>query len=64
MISNNHKNFYTTLNYIEHLLISVSTITGCASISTLASLSISIKITSSTIGLKICATIATIKKYK
>ena len=64
MISNKHKNVYTTLNYIEHLLILVSAITGCVSISAFASLSISIRITNSTIGLKICALIGTTKKYK
>ena len=64
MISNKHKNVYTTLNYIEHLLILVSAITGCVSISAFASLSISARITSFTIGLKICAIVAIIKKYK
>ena len=62
MISNKHKNVYTTLNYIEHLLILVSAITGCVSISAFASLSISIRIMSSTMGLKICAIVAIIKK--
>ena len=45
-----------TLNYIEHFLILASTITGCISISASASLlGIPIGITSSSIGLKICA---------
>ena len=42
------------LNYIEHLLILVSTVTGCVFISDFVSLfGISVGITSSTIGLKI-----------
>ena len=43
----------------------ISTITGCFSVSAFASLvGISIGITSSAIGVKICAIIAGIKKYK
>ena len=43
-----------TLNYIEHFLILGSTITGCVSISSFASLvGIRRRITSSAIGLKI-----------
>ena len=43
------------LNYIEHLLILISTVTGCVSTSAFPSLlGITIGITSSTIGLKIC----------
>ena len=34
----NHKKLCTTLNYIEHVLILASTITGCISISAFASL--------------------------
>ena len=53
------------MNYIEHLLIIISTITGCVSISAFASLvGIPIGIASSTIGLKICVITAGIKKYK
>ena len=60
-----HKKVCTTLNYIEHFLILASTITGCVSISAFASLiGIPIGITSSAIGLKICAITAGIKKYK
>ena len=55
----------TTLNYIEHFLILACTITGCVSISAFASLvGIPIGITSSSIGLKICAITVGIKKYK
>ena len=59
-----HKKVFTTLNYIEHFLILASNITGCVSISDFTSLiGIPIGITSSAIGLKICAITAGIKKY-
>ena len=59
-----HKKVCRVLNYIEHSL-TVSTITGCISISTFASLvGIPIGITSSTIGLRICVITIGIKKYK
>ena len=59
MLSRKHKKVYTALGYIEHFLILASTITGCISISAFASLiGIPIGITSSGIGLKICATAA------
>ena len=52
------------LNYVEHLLILVSKITGCISISAFASLvAIPVGITSSAVGIKICAITAGIKKY-
>ena len=55
----------TTLNYIENFLILASTITGCISISSFSSLiRIPIGITSSAIGLKICAITARIERYK
>ena len=64
-MSKKHKTFCTTLNYIEHFLISTSTITGCISVSTFASsISIPVGVASSAIGLKICAITAGIKKYK
>ena len=54
-----------TLNYIAHFLILASAVTGCISISAMASLlGNPIGITSSSIGLKICAITAGIKKYK
>ena len=44
------------LNYTDHSLIAISTITGCVSISAFNSLvGIAIGITSSATGLKICA---------
>ena len=59
------KKVYTTLNYIKHFVILASTITGCISISTFASLvGILIGITSSAVGLEICAITAGIKNYK
>ena len=64
-MSRKHKKVCTTLNYIEHFLILASTITGCISISAFASLlDISIGITSFSVGLKIWAITAWIKKYK
>ena len=56
MMSMNHKMLCTTLNYIEHIFTLVSAITGCILIFTLSPLvGISIEITSSAIGIKICA---------
>ena len=53
------------LNYVEHLFILVSSVTGCVSISAFASLvCVPVGITSSAVGLKICSTTAGIKKYK
>ena len=64
-MSKKHKKVCITLNYIEHFLILASTITGGISISAFASsLGIPLGITSSAIGLKICAITAGIKKYK
>ena len=65
LMSKKYKKFCTTLNYIEHFLILASTITECISIPAFATLLvIPIGITSSTIGLKICAIATGIKKYK
>ena len=64
-MSKKHKKVCTSLNYIEHFLILASTITGCVFISAFASLvGVPIGITSSAIGLKVCAITAGIKKYK
>ena len=64
-MNKNHKKVCTTLNYIEHFLISASTITRRISISAFASLfGFHMGITSSAVGLKICAVAAGIKKYK
>ena len=59
------KMIWKYLNYVEHLLVLVSTVTGCVSISAFASLvCIPVGITSSAVELKICAVTAGIKKYK
>ena len=54
MNSKKHKKVCTALNYIDHFLILVSTITVC----------VPIGITSSATGLQICAITAGIKKYE
>ena len=65
LVSKKDEKVCTTLNYIEKFLILASTITACGSISAFASLiSLLIGITSSAIGLKICAITAGIKKFK
>ena len=62
-MSKKHKKVCRVLNYIDHSFIVISTITGCVSISSLASLvAIPIGITSSAIGLKICVITSGIKK--
>ena len=59
------KKTYKYLNYVEHLLILASTITGCVSISTFASLvCVAVGIKSSAVGVKICPITSGIKKYK
>ena len=64
-MSKKHKKLCRVLNYTEHLLIVISTITGCVYISAFASLvGISVGITSSAIGVKICVITAGIKKCK
>ena len=63
LISRKHKKVYRAFNYIQHLLILVSTVTRCISISAFASLvGITIGIMSSATGLKICVITAGIKK--
>ena len=65
LMSEKYKKTCNYLHYIEHLLILVSTITGCVSIFACASLvAIPIGITSSGVGLKICAINTRIKKCK
>ena len=64
LMSNKHKKACRVLNYIDHLLIVVSLINGCLSISAFATLvGIPIGITSFAIGLKISAITAGIKMY-
>ena len=53
------------LNYVKHFLVLAIPITGCVSISAWVSLVvIPVGITSSAVGIKICAISAGIKKYK
>ena len=60
-----HKKVCRVLNYIEYSLILISTVTGCVSISVVASLAGTlIGITSSAVGLKICVSTAGIKRYE
>ena len=64
LMSKKHKKVCTTLNYIEHFLILASAVTGSISIFDFASLlGIPIGITSSAIGLNICAITVGIKNY-
>ena len=64
-MSKKHRKVCRVLNYIEHSLIVLSTITGCVSISTFTSLvGIPIGIANCTIVLKMFVITATIKKYK
>ena len=63
LMSEKYKKTWKYLNYVENLLILVSTVTGYASISEFTSLvRVSVGITSSAVGLKICAITAGIKK--
>ena len=65
LMNKRHKKICRILNHNKHTLILVSTITGCISISTFASLiGIPIGIMSSAIKLRICAMTPGIKKYK
>ena len=65
LMSEKPKKICTTLNDIEHFLILASSITGFISVSAFASLiDIPTGITSSAMGLKICAITAGIKKYE
>ena len=64
-MSKKHKKISRVLNYIDHLLVVISTITGWVSISAFASfVGIPIGITSSATGIKICVITAGIKKYR
>ena len=64
-MSEKYKKTCKYLNYVEHLLILASTIVGYVSISAFASLvDIPVGITSSAVGINICAITAGIKKHK
>ena len=59
------KKVFTTLNYIEYFLISVSAVNGCILSSVFSPLlGIPVGIRTSAIWLKICAITAEIEKYK
>ena len=64
LMSKKHKKVYTVLNYIEHQLFSIFTVSGYVSISAFALAGIHIGITSSEIEIKICVITAGIKEYK
>ena len=63
LMSKKYKKVCRVLNYIEHLLILVSTVTGCVSSSTFTFL-IGISVGMTVIGLKIGTITVGIKKYK
>ena len=64
-MSGKYKKTCKYLNYIEHLLILPSTVTGCLSISAFTSLVwVPVGITSSAVRINICAITAGIKKCK
>ena len=64
-MSKKHKKVCGVLFYVDQLLIIISTITGCVSISDFASLfGIPIETASSATGFKICEITAGIEKYK
>ena len=65
LVGKKHKYVWTDLNYIEQLLILVSTITGFISIFNFAFLvGIPVGVGSSATGLKVCTITAVIKTYK
>ena len=65
LMSEKNKKTFRCLNYVRNLLILVSTVTGCVSISVITSLvCVPVGIKSSAVGIKICAITARIKKYK
>ena len=65
LMSQKHKKVCTILYHTERFLTLASAITGCVSISVFVSLvGILIGITSSAIGLKVCAITAGTKKHK
>ena len=64
-MSKKRKKVYRVLNYIEPLVILISTVTGCVCISSFASLvGMPIGITSSALRLKVCVITVGMKKYK
>ena len=65
LMSKKYKKTFNYLSYVEHLLISASSVTCCVSVSAFALLvAIFAGITNFAVGIKICAITAVIKKYK
>ena len=65
LMSKKYKKTCKYLNYVEHLLILVSAVTGCITISVSASLfTIPVGTTSSAVGIKICGITVRIIRYK
>ena len=65
LMSEKYNKICKYLNYVENLLISVSTVTGCFLISVFTSLvCVPVGITSCAVGIKICAITTRIRKYK
>ena len=63
-MSENYNKTCKYLNYVEYLLTLVSTVTDCVSISAFASsVCVPVRITSSPVGLNICAITWGTKKY-
>ena len=64
-MSEKYKKTRKYLNYVQHLLILVSTVTGCVSVAAFASLvCVPSWLASFAVGIKICAISGWIKKYK
>ena len=64
-MSEKYKKACKYLNYVEHLLILVSTVTGCVSVSAFASLvCVPVGISSFAVKIKMCTITVGIKKYK
>ena len=64
-MSEKYKKACKYLNYVEHLPILVSTVTGCVSVSAFASLvCVPVGISSFAVGIKMCTITVGIKKYK
>ena len=65
LMSKKHEKVYVVLNYIENLLVLISTVSGCVFICNFAPLvGFPIGIPNSAIGLKTCVIPAEIKRYK
>ena len=65
LMSEKYKIICKYLNYVKNLFILCSTVPGCVSISVFASLIyVPVRITSSVVGINICAITTAIKKYK